>query len=231
MRASEVFLRMLYPRRCLLCGQRMDIREDLSWCGRCRTEEFLPEGPRCPICSRPAERTGARCFGCREHDNRTAGRSTFLYQGAMRESIQKFKYAGMRDYARVYAAWMVQYDREWLEEQDRAVLVPVPVHPRRLRERGYNQAAELAHALGDKTGLPVWEGLARIKNTAPLKQQSAGSRRASLHGAFALTGEIPTGKILIVDDIYTSGSTVEECARLFREKGSDTGFWTISIRP
>lgn len=235
MELKTILKRMIYPQRCLLCGQIVDVQQNIPLCRQCHPEQFLPTGPRCIVCSRPVDEEGERCSGCREHKNVTTGRSTFLYDGAMRESIQQFKFGGMKDYAVGYARLMMFYDQEWLEQLGNFFLVPVPIHHKRLRERGYNQAAEVAHQLGQFLDVPVWEGLKRSINTDPLKQMSARARRESLNGAFIIeeTASTPQGAAVLVDDIYTSGSTVEKCSVALKEAMPDLAvhFWSITIRP
>lgn len=168
------------------------------------------------------------------HDCAICGHGTFLYQDGMRESVEQFKYAGMKEYAKGYAALMAHFEGEWAERWEYPFLVPVPIHKRRYQERGYNQAAELAKALSVRMGLPVWEGLARTRNTAPLQQMSAVQRRRSLEGAFGILDERswPRGTAILIDDIYTSGSTVEACARAMRQRRPEqmVVFWTLTIR-
>ncbi|MBQ7916286.1 MAG: ComF family protein [Firmicutes bacterium] len=235
MELKTILKRMLYPQRCLLCDQIVDAQQSIPLCRQCHPEQFLPTGPRCIVCSRPVEEEGERCSGCREHKNVTTGRSTFLYDGAMRESIQQFKFGGMKDYAPGYAKLMMVYDQDWFSNLGTFFLVPVPIHQKRLRERGYNQAAEVARQLGRFLNVPVWEGLKRSVNTDPLKQMSARARRESLKGAFIIeeTASMPKGTAVLVDDIYTSGSTVEKCAAALKGAVPDLDicFWSITIRP
>lgn len=235
MKIGKRLKRMLYPQNCLLCGELLDVRRDIPLCGQCRPERFRPSGPRCVLCGRPVSEEGERCFGCRMHKNVTVGRSTFLYEDAVRDSIQRFKYKGMKDYALGYARLMIYYDWEWITELGECFLVPVPIHKKRLRERGYNQAAEVARELGRLLHIPVWEGLRRGTYTEPLKQMSAKSRREAVSGVFQLESadRMPSGTAILIDDIYTSGATIEECARTLRQARPERRicFWTVSIRP
>lgn len=225
---------LLYPRRCFLCDQLVDVMEEIPLCRQCRPEYYLPRGGRCPVCSRPVEGEG-KCAGCRQHGNETPGQSTFLYEGAVRDSIRRFKYEGRRDYAPGYARTMACFDQDWFRRLDQCFLVPVPVHRRRRIARGYNQAQLLAQELARILCVPVWDGLTRCRDTAPLQPMTARARREILSGAFEVRQRsrgLPEGCAVLVDDIYTSGSTVEECASTLQNAfgGLKVRFWTLSVR-
>lgn len=225
---------LLYPQRCFLCDQLVNVMEEIPLCRQCRPEYYLPRGGRCPVCSRPVAEGEDTCAGCRQHGNVTPGRSTFLYEGAVRDSIRRFKYDGRRDYAPGYARTMACFDQDWFRKMDQCFLVPVPVHRKRRKARGYNQAQLLARELARILCVPVWEGLDRRRDTAPLQSMTARARREILSGAFEVHKgrEIPEGSAVLVDDIYTSGSTVEECARTLQNAFRELNvcFWTLSVR-
>ncbi|MBQ6240830.1 MAG: ComF family protein [Firmicutes bacterium] len=231
---TETLRRVIYPPRCLFCGSLLDYRTEIPLCENCRPERYLPQGPRCSICSRPVGHAGDRCPGCRNHQSRIRGRGTFVYDGAVLESVHAVKDNGMKDYAKGYAELMVRYDERIWCEWGQFFLVPVPVHPRRLLERGYNQAEVLARELGERLDVPVWTGLQREEATRALRGQGAKSRRESLARAFRVDGSVPrpAGKAVIVDDIYTSGATVESCAKAIQDvyPEQEVCFWTFSIR-
>ncbi len=231
---AETLRRIVYPPRCLLCGNLLDYRAESPLCENCRPERYLPPEPRCYICSRPVGRAGDRCPGCRNHQSRIRGRGTFVYDGAVLESVHEVKDSGMKAYIAGYAELMVRCDEAFWRGQGQFFLVPVPVHPRRLRERGYNQAGILAEELAARLAVPVWDGLERAEETRALRGQGAKSRRDSLAHAFSVNTEIPRpqGTAVIVDDIYTSGATVESCAKAIQEAYPDqeVRFWTFSIR-
>lgn len=230
-----MFRELLYPQRCFLCDQLVSYSQEILLCRQCRPELYIPRGSRCVLCGRPVPEAGVKCTGCREHKNQIAGRSTFLYDGAVRDSIRKFKYEGRKDYASGYARAMACLDRDWLDALGDCFLIPVPVHSRRKRSRGYNQAQVLAVELARIIKVPVWNGLVRSRETAPLQTMAARARREMLKGAFRVQRpeKLPEGTAVLVDDIYTSGSTIEECAGTLggAYPGIDVRFWTLAIRP
>ena len=111
-------------------------------------------------------------------------------------------------------------------------IVPVPIHPKRLKERGFNQAFVMAKELGNITGIPVLDGkIVRIKNTRPQKALDDLERIKNIRGAFAVMDDyIPAKNILIIDDIYTTGTTIRQIAQILKAKGAEKVFFiTISI--
>lgn len=150
----------------------------------------------------------------------------------MSGSVYRFKYKNKRVYAEFYAAeWERLYGkilRDWAID----VIVPVPLHPHRKRLRGYNQAEALAKALGRRMGIPVEShALRRIHNTRPQKKLNDKERRRNLREAFVLkkSWEEPK-RILVVDDIYTTGSTIDSVAQILSRNGKNkVWFLTISI--
>ena len=272
---KEALRQLIYPARCFLCGEVLLWPAGEALCTRCRPDRFVPALPRCIGCSRPVA-NGSFCGECLETRPQVPGRGTFLYEGAVRESIQAFKYSGARHYASAYAAEMIRHDGEHFLPlfEAGAVLVPVPIHRARLRERGYNQAELLAKSLaerlpafiekrggrnpGERARVPyprVWQGLLRTGKTTGLHGLSAEARRQELAKVFRLNDDCPLprlternttekdrreGKaseeslpaVIIVDDIYTTGSTVEAAGEVIRERYPDAEirFWTLSVR-
>ncbi len=119
----------------------------------------------------------------------------------------------------------------YLREKKVELIVPVPLHRKKMRIRGYNQAALVAEVLGEITGISVDEDiLVRVKNTKPLKQLNDKERRRSIRGAFSVRKSVWAKTIVLIDDIYTTGSTLDEAARVLLKAGAEkVYFLTISI--
>ena len=119
----------------------------------------------------------------------------------------------------------------YLREKKVGLIVPVPLHRKKMRIRGYNQAALVAEVLGEITGISVDEDiLVRVKNTKPLKQLNDKERRRSIRGAFSVRKSVWAKTIVLIDDIYTTGSTLDEAARVLLKAGAEkVYFLTISI--
>lgn len=222
----ERCLDWLFPRRCALCDRVLKKTEKLV-CRSCGAGIRRIEGPRCFHCGKPLQREEREyCRGCAGRASFfERGLAPFVYGGDIQESLMRFKYGGRQEYARFYAAMI---DRSagaavcgvWRPE----ILVPIPLHARRYRKRGYNQAEVLARELSLLWNIPVDSGcISRVRNTKAQKGLGAAERKKNLREAFALTregAEKKYGCILLVDDIYTTGSTAEAAARVFREHGA-----------
>ena len=150
-----------------------------------------------------------------------------MYDEIMRRSVSRFKYGGRREYASFYAEEILRKcGREaalWKAE----AFIPIPLHPSRRRKRGFNQAELLARELSKRTGIPADAGvLFRVKKTRVQKELNREERAANLKGAFSLgKGTLPYKKVILIDDIYTTGSTVDEAARILREGGADSVYF------
>jgi ComF family protein len=232
----SAFLDLLYPGRCPLCDGLRKKNEPLICRGCAEKLAFLKE-PLCCRCGRPLERSGQEyCKSCAGTGHRyIRGFAPFLYRGAMQESLMRFKYGGRAEYAGFYAAALLQYGRRHLERWKPDILLPVPLHRSRLALRGYNQAEEVARELSALCGIPVDSGsVIRKKKTRAQKELSGAERRKNLEHAFALAGKksAPAGKILIIDDIYTTGSTVDALAGLLLENGAEAVYFAcVTVSP
>lgn len=224
---KKIFLKLselLYPRRCPLCDGILGEKEPLL-CRACgESLEFIKE-PRCFRCGKPLSLGEAEYCGSCLRGDRSFQRNLalFPYQGKYRQSILRFKYRGRQEYARFYSAAMVKTFRGQIRRWDPQVLVPVPIHRERLLKRGYNQAEVLADKLGEALGIPVAsQAVLRRKNTAAQKLLDKRQRRKNLRQAFVPGREIrPWKSALILDDIYTTGSTLDAVAEVLKKAGTE----------
>ncbi len=209
----------IYPPRCPVCGGI----SDTGICAPCREKLFYIRDDYCLKCGQPLEDEREEyCADCAKRPHSfDAGRAVFSYQGDLRRSLYRLKYGGMKEYGRVFGAEMAISLGGWIGQRDISRIVPIPLHPVRLLERGYNQAAIPAAELGKRLDIPVDEGLLRrVKPTAPQKMLTGSQRRDNLADAFELKGRIRAGEsILLVDDIYTTGSTVDAAAACLKQGG------------
>ena len=143
-----------------------------------------------------------------------------------------FKYGNKREYAEFYANAAAEKYGVWLKKIKAEVLIPVPMYSRKKRLRGYNQAEVFARALGRKTGILVEEHfIKRVRNTTPQKELNESQRHSNLKNAFKLTTDIVKyKKVVLVDDIYTTGSTMDEISKILKESGVENIYYIcISI--
>jgi len=215
-RLKKVALDLLFPQWCIGCG-----REGDYICGSCRQTLSVISPPVCPRCGRPQSR-GMPCPECVDWSAEIDGiRAPFFFDGVIRQAIHQLKYRNLRALAIPLAELLHNYFME--NPVSGEVLVPVPLHRRRYRERGYNQSALLARGLGRLSGLPVVENsLVRRRYASPqARAASAGERRDNVAGAFACRDERLQGKeVILVDDVSTSGATLNTCAGILKSAGA-----------
>lgn len=185
-------------------------------------------------CGKPLRKENSEyCTDCQKRDsNIVQGRSLWLHQDPVPGAVYRFKYHNRRCYGRVFAEEMAVHYGKWIASKDIGVIIPVPLHPSKKRKRGFNQAEILAGILAEETGIPIQtDVLFRIKKTSPQKMLDPGERRANLKGAFAVSKKWKACKnVLLIDDIYTTGSTIERCAGMLKKAGAENvWFLTISI--
>ncbi|MDE2199502.1 MAG: ComF family protein, partial [Rhodospirillales bacterium] len=226
-RIGRAALDVLLPPQCLACDVPVDAPGHL--CAACFAEAGFITAPRCAACGAPfgraAEGGPARlCRGCvQDRPPWGEARGALRYDGLARRIILPFKYGDRPELAHGLAALMAQAGAALLREAD--LLVPVPLHRARLRARRYNQAALLARALGRRTGLPMLpDALRRRRATAALGELAAAARHAELAGAIAVHpargGRIAGRRVLLIDDVLTSGATASACTLALRAAGA-----------
>ena len=226
---KEWCLDALYPQKCPFCGKI----EKQRICSECRKKIRPVQEPRCTKCGKPIRDTQKEyCYDCTviRHEF-TEGRSIWIHKEPVSLAIYALKYQNRRIYAKAFGEEMGEQYGWYLREKKVNLIVPIPLHRKKLRARGYNQAQLLAEALGRVTEIPVEEDvLVRIKNTKPLKQLNDKERRRNIRGAFSVKKNVWAKTIVLIDDIYTTGSTLDEAARVLLKAGAEkVYFLTISI--
>lgn len=160
------------------------------------------------------------------------GKSVWTHTGSVPRAIYQFKFHNKRYHAKLFAGEMARLHGEWIYKCNVEVIVPVPLHSARRRKRGFNQAELLARELGKRMRIPVDAKMVyRIRNTKPQKQLDGRERQENLKGAFTVSRRRRYPKnVLLVDDIYTTGSTVHRISGLLKKAGvQKVYFITISI--
>lgn len=218
---TEMLLDILYPRHCPLC-HRVLKEKNRTICPECETLAVPIEGARCFQCGRPVSEEEEFCEECRTHTHRfESGRGIFLYSSRWRSCVVRFKYYGCREYGDFLGDAMAFYARRELKCWKPDCLVPVPLHRSKERRRGFNQAEYLAARISRQSGIPMEAGLvAKIRKTKSQKRLSGRERKKNLAGAFAVTKPVAGLCILVVDDVFTTGSTIDAMAECLKKAGA-----------
>lgn len=225
-------LNLFFPRLCVGCHQ-----VGSYLCSNC-TQQISQKDLICPQCTRPAMfgQTHPIC----QRPYGLDGLWTYgSYSLPLKQLLQKLKYRGIYDLVEelvdlVITYWLV-YPPQFLDliKKDRGVnwiIVPVPLHPQRQRQRGFNQSTLIAKSLAKKTGLEYRDCLIKTKNTQPQAKLDRHSRLINLHGAFKLAADcqLLAASILLVDDVWTTGTTLRECAKILKRSGAKQ-VWGLTI--
>jgi len=219
-------LDLLFPRWCVGCGREGDFI-----CPSCLKSLPRVTPPLCPKCGLPQSNANL-CPGCLGWQAEIDGiRAPFRFDGVIRQAIHELKYRNLRALAGLLAQLLNDYLLS--DPVPGEVLVPVPLHPRRLRERGYNQSRLLAKELGRLAGLPVvGDNLARERHTSPQARTSTvGERRGNVADAFACRDRRLEGRpVILIDDVSTSGATLDACARALKQAGAASVWGLVLAR-
>lgn len=222
-RYSLTFLEFFLPRLCLFCGGVVEQDAAVAVCPGCEACLERVQSPLCPRCGVVFEsRQGPDhlCGECQaDPPPFRRARAAVLYEGPPATAIKRFKFGRQLAYLPVLQHWLKQpWCQELLDEAD--LLIPVPLHPRRLKARGFNQALLLAQGFPK---LPLGrEVIVRVRHTIPQIGLNPKERRDNVRDAFAVPHpeQVKGKKILLLDDLYTTGATAKECARVLRKAGA-----------
>lgn len=217
-------LSLLFPVRCVNCD-----RSGSLLCNECQRKIEFVLPPLCPRCGSPSS-NNQFCHQCQQAAPAIDGiRSVAFFEGPLRQAVHAFKYRGFHGLAAPLSSLMVVYCRRHPLPVD--VIVPVPLHRSRLRERGYNQAALLAQALGAELDLPVGtDWLVRTRATPPQVGLDASKRKMNVADAFRCqNGDAVAGcRALLVDDVCTTGATLESCSLALRQARARS-VWALTL--
>lgn len=217
---KNALLQFLFPRRCPVCDGIV-----VPWgekvCAGCLGKIKLLTPPWCMKCGKKLLKEDEYCSDCRRREHGfLRGRALYEYDSAS-VSIYRFKYGGRREYAEWYGEQIADYLGDFVRSVNPDCLIPVPLHRKRKRERGFNQAEVLAEAVGRQLGIPIRADLVvRKKNTKPLKYENPEGRQNNLKKAFIMAqNDVKLKRVIIVDDIFTTGSTMDALSSVLRAAG------------
>lgn len=221
MEIKKVLLDLMYPPRCPICHDIVEPGFQMI-CGSCMKQLPFVTAPKCTKCGKPVPEGDDLCYDCSVTAHAfTEGMGIFLYNEVMRKSMHYFKYMSRKEYGAFYAAAVWRFGRNTLKRWNPQVIVPIPIHKSRRRERGYNQAEVVAELLAGYMGIPVEKNiLKRVNKTIAQKELTVEERRGNLKNAFVVNNaSVPWERVLLLDDIYTTGSTMDAAASALKKYG------------
>ncbi len=246
-RIAETLLDWLYPPRCILCSSLLPLQETERFlCEHCRRNRTWLEKPVCQKCGRKLEDGETLCHRCKkENFVFEKGFAVFSY-GQVKPVIAHFKFKEFKKDGIPLSGIMADYLETFYPEviKETELLMPVPMHEKKKKRRGFNQAELLGEGVAKRTGLSCSNhNLRRIRETIPQSSLSQAQRKENLKGAFALAfpEEIIGKTVLLIDDIFTTGTTINECAKVLYKGGAkrvmffglsvvdykEEGFWDV----
>ena len=227
---KERLLDLFFPPRCAVCGEILDMAERKGFlCRICKEVPYFPKG-KCPHCGGETKEAGF-CEVCLKGFVFDAGCAVFPYD-EVRKAIHLFKYDGDKligeGLGELMASFLLQEYPHLAEEID--VMVSVPLHAKKEKFRGFNQTHILCEKIAEKTGIVFQkDGLVRKRETIAQSELNPEERRLNLKDAFGTTADFTGKHVLLVDDIFTTGTTCNECAReLYRAGAKTVRVFTLS---
>jgi len=238
------FIDLVYPPRCLFCGcflkeERTRINgRDLLLCPDCLRHLEPAGSPLCPICGRPFpprtapnDRVCEECLRSRPFYEETRG--AYLYEGILAEAIHRFKFKGKTHLTEILGPLLGTFTAKCFKDLDAPLVIPVPLHPKRLRERGFNQSLYLARYVAEAISGDLDPfSLRRTRHTPPQIRLQAQARLKNLRGAFKVVnqGAVRGRTVVLVDDVSTTTATLNECARALRRARARKIFGAVLAR-
>ena len=220
---------LIFPPRCMTCGAVLEEHGSLPFCPQCTAGIHTIHSPLCPLCGIPFPMTEGGDHLCGEclMTGRTyaVARAVGLYEETLLKAIHLFKYRGRMGIGKVLGNIMADFAGGIWDMDVFDLVIPVPLHRKRLRERGFNQAVVLARQIAERFSLPLdFMSLRRTVFTKPQVGLGHEDRSVNVRGAFAVRKpeRIAGKRILLVDDVYTTGSTLSECARTLLAAEADS---------
>lgn len=218
---NNLFSKLLYavfPRRCDLCGDVVEL--DVSRCDSCKNAKRV-SGEICKKCGNP--RLCCDCTGNHKKPEYKSVVAPYLYDGNLIKAVYNFKFYGYKELSDGMSSEMAETVNKYYGDIDFDFITFVPLSKKRYRKRGYNQAQLLAESLSQRLNIPCVPTLKKIFETENQRSRTARQRRANLRGVFDLMddADVDSKTILLVDDVKTTGSTLNECSAVLNAYGAD----------
>lgn len=227
------FKGLIFPRRCPVCDEVLEFNGELI-CKECKPKLKYILEPRCKKCGKQLiTQEQEYCYDCKNKKHfYKEGIAGFSHVGVIKKSIYDIKYSNKREYVNFYVKEMSKLYKRYILDWNCDGIIPVPLHFRKKIKRGYNQAEIIAKAFSRELGIKMYGNLLkRQKYTKPQKELNDIQRKKNLEKAFKITKNIvELKKAILVDDIYTTGNTIDACAKELLNSGVDEVYYlSISI--
>ncbi len=215
----------IYPPHCLICGALVN-QGNTSVCEKCWGELEPIEGPHCRRCGNPLGIMSHGCFNCSERDQLyLRARVLFPFSSRVQEIIHLFKYRGKRNIGRRLGIMLSKLllSEPWISDID--IICSIPLHPSREKDRGYNQSTILSESISSEAAIPLGIGfLSRVRNTDSQTGLSFAERVDNVFGVFRVKDqcEVKGKDVLLVDDVLTTGATVNSCSNALLNSGANS---------
>jgi ComF family protein len=225
-------LDIFYPRRCIACQKLLTVKGNKWLCKDCKPS-FVPVKTAsefcCQICGRPIEHDGNCVFCNTEKTYYQKGGCLYSYKDDVRKAFFRFKFRDRPDYAKFFGKKMA--DNFDGNKSDYDFVTAVPMFPKKQRQRGYNQSEKLAQIFAKETGIRYKRVLIKKKDTQAQRELKSEQRRKNIKNAFAVNTDISGRSILLIDDVVTTGYTVNECCRVLKKAGAErVDFYALCTR-
>ena len=230
MNLLRALIDIIYPPRCAVCRRFLEKPAGglTALCRAC-ADRFVPiRPPHCPVCGKPFSSgppENRHCGAClKKRPAYAAARAPYLYEGVLMEAVHRFKYGHRSALARDLGPLLSRFAADWPGARRADVILPVPLHPKRLRERGFNQSLLLARHVAAALETPLdYLSLRRTRYTRPQAGLGKKERRKNVRRAFRVVdpGKIAGKTLLVVDDVATTGNTLDECAGALLRAGGE----------
>ena len=220
----EELLSLVYPKSCFNCQRALPPQDPLCLCIACQKKLLFNLPPFCTYCGIHIDDSSwaecSYCLGQNFHFKR--GYTVFQYEGLLREGLHRFKYQTGTHLGSTLACFMINFAEEYIEKRDLDLIVPVPLHWAKLRHRGFNQSSILASSVSKCLNIPYAAPVKRLGRGLPQVGMARRQRIVNIQEAFRVTRPrlIFKKNILLVDDVFTTGATLNECSRVMIEAGA-----------
>jgi ComF family protein len=227
---------VIFPSRCVTCHTLLHHKKSVTFCESCVSRIKAIRPPLCPVCGMPFhadEGSNHLCGDCILSPKAfSVARAVGQYEATLLEAIHSFKYLGQAALGKILGKMMAEHVYPHFHIPSFTLIMPVPLHTKRLRERLFNQSLILARVVAKTYGIPLdFVSLKRHIYTQPQVTLGRSDRQANVRGAFEVKNpeKIKGEKILLIDDVYTTGNTLNECARVLLNNGAmDVGVLTLA---